>query len=83
MFLLDEHLFRHWKDGIVEKEEVLSRAQKPIELAAKIAQAERGIYSEDEEDEDEDEEYEDEDEEEEEEEDDDDDRRRRTNIRRG
>jgi twitching motility protein PilT len=82
MFLLDEHLFRHWKDGIVDKEEILARAQKPIELAAKIAQAERGIYSEDEEDEDEDEEYEDEDEEEEEE-DDDDDRRRKTNIKRG
>jgi twitching motility protein PilT len=54
MFLLDEYLFKLWKDGVVEKEEVLMRAGKPQELAAKIAQAERGIFSDDE-DEDEDE----------------------------
>ncbi len=48
MFLLDESLFRLWKDGLVEKEEVLMRAGKPQELAAKIAQAERGVFSEDE-----------------------------------
>jgi twitching motility protein PilT len=58
MFLLDESLFRLWRDGVVEKEECLMRASKPIELAAKIAQAERGVYDEDED------EYEDEDEEE-------------------
>lgn len=68
MFLLDESLYKHWKDGLVEKEEVLLKAQKPAELAAKIAQAERGA------DDDEDEEYEDDDEDdddEDEEEDDD------------
>src|SRR5947209_6279261 len=42
MFLLDDSLFKLWKDGLVEKEEVLLRAGKPAELAAKIAQAERG-----------------------------------------
>src|SRR2546421_851652 len=40
MFLLDDNLFKLWKDGLVEKEEALMRAQKPTELAAKIAQAE-------------------------------------------
>src|SRR5215470_3126901 len=41
MFLLDEHLFRLWRDGLVEKEEVLMRSSKPADLAYKIAQAER------------------------------------------
>ena len=60
MFLLDENLFRLWRDGLCDKEEILLRASKPAELAAKIAQAERGIYEE--------EQYEDEDDDEEEEE---------------
>jgi twitching motility protein PilT len=81
MFLLDESLFRLWKDGQVEKEEALLRSSKPAELAAKISQAERGIFDE------EDEEYEDEDEyEDDEDEDDEDDdeppRRGGGNIRR-
>lgn len=66
MFLLDESLFRLWKEGLVEKEEVLLRSSKPAELAAKIAMAEKGIL-EDEEEEDEDEDmddFEDEDEDE-------------------
>ena len=42
MFLLDESLFRLWKNDLCEKEEVLMRAQKPAELAARIAQAEKG-----------------------------------------
>jgi twitching motility protein PilT len=82
MFLLDESLFKLWKNGQVEKEECLMRSSKPQELAAKISQAERGIF--DEEEEDEDEEYdEDEDEDEEDEdEEDEDEPRRRGNIRR-
>src|SRR3989440_1531035 len=44
MFLLDESLFRLWKDGLSEKEEVLLKSNKPNELAAKIAAAERGIF---------------------------------------
>lgn len=69
MFLLDESLFRLWKEGICEKEEVLQRSSRPAELAAKIALAERGqLEDEEEEDEDEEEEYEDEDEDEEDEE---------------
>lgn len=66
MFLLDESLFKLWKEGLCEKEEVLSRSSRPAELAAKIALAERGQL----EDEDETEDEDDEDEEEEEDEDD-------------
>ncbi|MFL5339298.1 MAG: type IV pilus twitching motility protein PilT [Gemmataceae bacterium] len=60
MFLLDESLFRLWKDGSVEKEEALLKSSKPADLAAKIAAAERGAYDEDDEYEDEDDDYEDE-----------------------
>jgi twitching motility protein PilT len=69
MFLLDEFLFRLWKDGLVEKEEILMRSSKPSELAAKCTAYEKGILDEDEFDE----EDEDEDEDEEEYEDDEDD----------
>jgi twitching motility protein PilT len=71
MFLLDDNLFGLWKNGLVEKEEVLLKAKKPAELAAKIAAVEKGIEEQDEEYEEDDEEDEDEDE------DDEDDRRRR------
>jgi twitching motility protein PilT len=49
MFLLDENLFKLWKEGLCEKEEVLMRSSKPAELAAKFAQAERGELEEEEE----------------------------------
>ncbi|MBX7104452.1 MAG: type IV pilus twitching motility protein PilT [Gemmataceae bacterium] len=55
MFLLDESLFKLWKDGLCDKEEVLLKSSKPAELAARIAAAEKGIF------EDDDEEYDDED----------------------
>jgi twitching motility protein PilT len=84
MFLLDESLFRLWKEGQCDKEEVLMRAAKPTELAAKIAQAERGVFEDEEyEEADEDAEAYDEDEDIAEDEDEDqDDRRQRTQIRR-
>ncbi len=67
MFLLDESLFKLWKEGLCEKEEVLQRSSRPAELAAKIALAERGQLEDedmdDEEEEDTDEDEEDEDEE--------------------
>jgi twitching motility protein PilT len=74
MFLLDESLFKLWKEGLVEKEEVLLRSSRAAELAQKIALAERGqLEEEEEDDEDEDDdEYEDEDDEEEEDEDEED-----------
>jgi twitching motility protein PilT len=61
MFLLDESLYKLWKNGLVDKEELLLKSSKPQDLAAKIRQAEMGIFDEDEEM-DEGEEYEDEDE---------------------
>src|SRR3989440_7756784 len=49
MFLLDDNLFKLWKDGLCEKEECLLRASKPADLAAKITQAEKGLYDEEDE----------------------------------
>lgn len=63
MFLLDDTLFNHWKNGLVEKEECLMRSKKPHELAAKIAAAERGQFNDDDFDEDEDDDDEDDDDE--------------------
>jgi twitching motility protein PilT len=73
MFLLDESLFRLWKEDLCDKEEVLLKSSKPAELAAKIAQAEKGFEDDDEydDDDDDDDDYEDDDEDD----DDDDDRR--------
>ena len=66
MFLLDESLFRLWKEQLVEKEEALLKASKPAELAAKIAAAERGTLEDEENDEDDDDDDDDDDDEEEE-----------------
>ena len=74
MFLLDESLFRLWKEGLCDKEEVLLKSSRPNELAAKIAQAERGLM-----DDDEDDEEGDDDEDEEEDDDDEDDKPRGRN----
>src|SRR5204863_3390065 len=52
MFLLDEMLFRLWKDGVCEKEDVLLKAQKAAELARRIMLAERGELEDEDEDED-------------------------------
>jgi twitching motility protein PilT len=76
MFLMDESLYRLWKDGVCEKEDVLLRAQKPQDLAARIMQAERGELD-DEDDDDEDDDDDDEDD------DDDDDRPRSSALKRG
>jgi len=65
MFLLDDNLYGLWKNGLVEKEEILLKAKKPAELAAKIAAVERGLEEEDEEYEEDEEEEEDDDDEEE------------------
>ena len=48
MFLLDDSLFRLWRDDVCDKEEVLMKSNRPAELAAKIAQAERGLDDDDE-----------------------------------
>ena len=66
MFLLDDCLFKHWRAGLVDKEECLLRAQHPSELAAKFSAAEHGEGDDEDTD---DEEFEEDDEEEEEDED--------------
>ena len=64
MFLLDESLFQLWRDDKCEKEEVLLKSNSPSVLAAKIAQAERGLDEDEEEGDGDEEEEGDEDEEE-------------------
>jgi len=49
MQLLDDHMFELWRKGLVDKKEVLMKAQSPDELAARIARAERGILEDEEE----------------------------------
>ncbi len=49
MQLLDDNMFRLWKEGVVEKSDVLLRAVNPEELASKIARVERGIFEDEEE----------------------------------
>jgi twitching motility protein PilT len=41
---LDDHMFRLWKEGVVEKSDVLLRAVNPEELGTRIARVERGIF---------------------------------------
>lgn len=43
MQLLDDHLFRLWRDGVVSKEEVLIKSQSPDELMNRIQRSERGL----------------------------------------
>ncbi|MEN6405316.1 MAG: type IV pilus twitching motility protein PilT [Thermoguttaceae bacterium] len=44
MQLLDDHMFQLWKDGLVEKREILLKANLPDDLAARVARAERGLF---------------------------------------
>jgi len=44
MQLLDDHMFKLWRAGLVDKKDILVKANSPDELAAKIARAERGIF---------------------------------------
>jgi twitching motility protein PilT len=47
MLLLDDSLFSLWKQQICSKADVMAKAQLPDELAARIANAERGMFDED------------------------------------
>jgi twitching motility protein PilT len=47
MQLLDDHLFRLWRDGTVAKEEVMIKSNQPDDLANRISRAERGLDDED------------------------------------
>ena len=44
MQLLDDALFKLWKEEKCDKADVLAKAQLPDELAARIANAERGMF---------------------------------------
>ena len=44
MQLLDDHMFKLWRDGKVEKKEILFRANDPDSLAQKIVQSEAGMF---------------------------------------
>jgi len=44
MQLLDDHMFKLWRDGVVEKREIMLKANLPDDLAVRIARAERGIF---------------------------------------
>lgn len=44
MQLLDDHIFKLWKDGLVTKEDALAKCNSADELAARFAAAERGIF---------------------------------------
>ncbi len=48
MQLLDDHLFRLWKAGIVEKRDVMVKCNSPDQLATAIARAERGMFDDEE-----------------------------------
>ncbi|NQT40735.1 MAG: type IV pili twitching motility protein PilT, partial [Planctomycetes bacterium] len=44
MQMLDDHMFRLWQQGLVEKRDILLKANDPDELASKLARAERGLF---------------------------------------
>jgi twitching motility protein PilT len=48
MQVLDDHMFKLWRQGLVEKGDILSRCNAPDELLAKIARAERGLFDDEE-----------------------------------
>ena len=47
MQLMDDHLFRLWREEKVTVEEVLAKAQSPDDLAKRIMDAKRGIFQDD------------------------------------
>jgi twitching motility protein PilT len=44
MMLLDDHIFNLWRDGVIDKENGLSKCNNADELARRFAAAERGIF---------------------------------------
>ncbi len=46
MQLLDDDMLRLWTEGLVEKRDVLLKANNPEELAAKMAKIEQGLFDE-------------------------------------
>ena len=52
MQLLDDHIFQLWRRGIIDKDDGMMKCNKPDELAARIAEAEKGLFDDDAEDDD-------------------------------
>ena len=50
MQLLDDHMFKLWREEKAAKEDLIGKANNPEDLAKRIAGAERGIFDESEED---------------------------------
>ena len=44
MQLLDDHLFRLWRQGLVEKKEILFKCNNTEDMLARMAKAEHGIF---------------------------------------
>ncbi|MBL9123813.1 MAG: type IV pilus twitching motility protein PilT [Planctomycetaceae bacterium] len=47
MQLLDDALFKLWRQGLVTKQDILVKSNKPADLAARIANAEKGLFDDD------------------------------------
>ena len=47
MQLLDDHIYKLWKKGLVSQEDCLAKCNSPEELASRFAAAERGIFDDD------------------------------------
>ena len=43
MQLLDDNLFKLWKDGIIKKEDAILKANRPEDVVERIAKMERGL----------------------------------------
>ncbi|MBR0238760.1 MAG: type IV pilus twitching motility protein PilT [Thermoguttaceae bacterium] len=43
MQLLDDNLFKLWKDGVIAKEDAILKANRPEDVVERIARAERGL----------------------------------------
>lgn len=48
MQLLDDHLYKLWKDGVVTKQDALAKANAPDDVAKRIATAEAGMFDDEE-----------------------------------
>ena len=48
MQLLDDALFKLWQDDTVAREDLLGKANDAADLAERIANAERGVFEEEE-----------------------------------
>jgi twitching motility protein PilT len=48
MQLLDDHMFKLWREGIVNKEEVLVKSNSPDDMKRRFERAERGLFDDEE-----------------------------------